>query len=98
MSSRPVPDAVRPAAPIAQHACPQLPGAHRYVVEPDSALLAYGAYVRVLPWRDTHAGQIGVVRRIWLDGGELLHCVRFSDGSRADYFSDELRLVPQWML
>lgn len=68
------------------------------VAEPDSALLAYGAHVQVLPWRDTHAGQIGQVRRVWLDGGELLHCVRFADGSRSDYFADELRLVPQWRL
>jgi hypothetical protein len=47
---------------------------------------------------DRHAGQIGVVRRVWLAGADLLHCVRFNDGSRADYFDHELQLLASWRL
>ena len=59
----------------------QLPDTASNCVEPDSALLAYGAHVKVLPPLDPHAGHVGVVRRVWLAGADLLHCVRFATGA-----------------
>ena len=44
------------------------------------------------PPSDPHCGQVGTVRKVMLDGGELLARVVFADGSGM-YFVDELRRV-----
>lgn len=49
--------------------------------------------MRVLPPRhvDPRSGQEGLVRRVRLTGGELLVTVEFSDGTREDFWEEDLR-------
>ena len=98
MPSGPVNGAVRAVQPSTQASGMQLPDTASNCVEPDSALLAYGAHVKVLPPLDPHAGHVGVVRRVWLAGADLLHSVRFADGTRGDYYDNELQRLPEWRL
>jgi hypothetical protein len=42
-------------------------------------------------WRDPHAGESGTVRRVWNDAGDLLARLAFDDGTKGEYFTDELR-------
>lgn len=48
-----------------------------------------GDQVRVRVPGDSHSGQTGTVRRVYNDGGEMVHVVRFADGATDSYeFSD----------
>lgn len=66
----------------------------------DGTLWAYGDRVTVLDTHPPlpHAGEVGTVRRVRLDGGEIVLTVEFDDGERADYWDSELcRVTPDPM-
>lgn len=63
---------------------------HPRGTDPTSALPTRGDRMQVLDGHDPHAGQVGVVRLVRLDGGELVARVRFHDGTTEDYWEDEL--------
>lgn len=44
-----------------------------------------GLRVRVRLPRDPHTGGIGTVQRNYNDGGDMVHVVRFEDGTTARY-------------
>lgn len=60
---------------------------------PEVTLLGYGDRVRVTAAGAPHFGEVGTVRRVQLDGGELMHRVSFADGSGDEFYADELRRV-----
>jgi hypothetical protein len=64
------------------------PGSHS--ARPEASMLGRGDLVRVLNPRDSHAGQTGTVRKVWLDAGDLVVRVAFADGTTCEYFDDEL--------
>ncbi|KRD19797.1 hypothetical protein ASE48_22500 [Mycobacterium sp. Root265] len=61
--------------------------------QPDAALLGYGDAVTPLAWNDPHVSQVGTVRRTVLRGGDIEVTVQFADGTRRDYWEDELRRI-----
>ncbi|WP_237569650.1 hypothetical protein [Mycolicibacterium lacusdiani] len=63
----------------------------RQPAQVDAAYLAYGDRVKVLPYRAPHSGEEGTVRRVQLDGGDLLVTVEFSGGTRENYWEAELK-------
>jgi hypothetical protein len=62
--------------------------------DPTSAMLGRGQRVQVLNGRDPKAGQIGHVRKVVNDGGELLVKVAFDDGSTGEYWDNERATHP----
>ncbi|MEN3220694.1 hypothetical protein PUR22_07590 [Mycolicibacterium porcinum] len=46
--------------------------------------------VRVRLPRDPHTREVGRVERTYNDGGDMVHVVRFADGSTAEYGFGEL--------
>ena len=60
--------------------------------DPTSALPGRGDRVKVLNGLDPHAGQVGRVRRVLWDAGDLLVTVRFSDGTQSQYWENELQM------
>lgn len=60
---------------------------------PDGFLLGYGDQVTPLAWNDPHVGQTGTVRRTVLRGADIEVTVQFADGSRRDYWEDELKRI-----
>jgi hypothetical protein len=64
------------------------------VASPETAWPGKGDRVKVLSALDPHAGQVGIVRRVELDGGELLLTVEFHDGGTAEYWADEVLMRP----
>ena len=65
---------------------------NNYVAQ--SPYITRGMRVKVLNGRDPHAGQVGTVRRVELDGGDLVCVVGFDDGRTGEYWADEVSLKP----
>jgi len=67
---------------------------HRYV-DPASAVPARGDRLQVINWRDPRANQVGRVRRVRLEAGELLVRLGFEDGGTCDFWESELMAYPR---
>lgn len=51
----------------------------------DSGAYRPGSLVRVRVPGDPRRGEVGRVKRTYNDGGDMVHVVRFPDGTRAEY-------------
>ena len=60
----------------------------------EAAYLGYGDEVTPLAWNDPYAGQPGTVRRTVLRSGDIEVTVQFPDGTRREYWEDELKRMP----
>ena len=65
----------------------------RQATDPNRDLLGYGdTVVPLLPkYVSRRSGEAGLVRRVRLTGGNLLVTVEFSDGTREDFWEEDLR-------
>lgn len=56
---------------------------------------APGEWVRVIapPPGDTNRGRVGIVDRTYADAGDMIHVVRFGDGTTTDYYVAELKSI-----
>lgn len=54
-----------------------------------------GEWVRVIapPPGDTNRGRVGIVDRTYADAGDMIHVVRFGDGTTTDYYVAELKSI-----
>ena len=79
----------RPRADTEQDTWPE-PYQHYHPPDPTASIPSKGMRMRVMNGRDPHAGQVGRVQRVTFDAGDLLCTLAFDDGTRGDYWLDEL--------